>query len=144
MEAIISIAITIALFIYFIKTSKTTMEDIQNIAYEDAYRLLVKKKHDISDISNKLKSYGLNETQITNILTQVQEVKQQKEEMRKSHKENAPKNILYGGLWCIGGIAFTCLSLFLGDSIGFGVLFWGAIIYGFSRFIRGLFYMLVY
>lgn len=142
MEAIISVAITIALFIYFITTSKTTMEDMQKIAYEDAYHLLIKHKKDISEVAYKLKSYGLDEFQISDILTELQEIKLKKDEMKRLHKENASKNILYGGIWCISGIAFICLSLLFSDSIGFGVLFWGAIIYGFQQLIKGLFYKL--
>lgn len=144
MEVIIPIVITIAFFIYFIKTSKTSMEDMQEIAYEDAYRLFVKQKKDISEIDYKLKSYGLDEHQRTDILAKVKEAKQAKDEKKKLHNENAPKDILYGGIWCISGIVLTGLSLLLSGSIGIGILFWGAIIYGIQRFMRGLFYKLIH
>ncbi len=33
-----------------------------------------------------------------------------------------PKDILYGALWCVGGLALTLATI--------GFLFWGAIIFG--------------
>ena len=68
------------------------------------------------------------------------QIRNDKKTIREQRIANAPSDILYGGIWCIGGIALTCLSLLLSDFIGIGVLFGGAIIYGVQRVIRGLFY----
>jgi hypothetical protein len=38
--------------------------------------------------------------------------------------------MLYGALWCIGGIAGTVANI--------GFIFWGAIIFGAVQFIKGL------
>ncbi|WP_294244935.1 hypothetical protein [uncultured Chryseobacterium sp.] len=53
----------------------------------------------------------------------------------KAHKHEAKKDILYGVLWLVGGLAVTILTFNFG-SIGF--IAYGAIIFGGIRFFRGL------
>ncbi len=48
---------------------------------------------------------------------------------------SANKDILYGGLWLLGGTVVTIWSLSNGKG---GVIAWGAIIFGGYQFIRGL------
>lgn len=45
-------------------------------------------------------------------------------------REQANKDILYGLLWCVGGIAATAADI--------GFIFWGAIVYGGIQFFKGL------
>ncbi len=45
--------------------------------------------------------------------------------------ESAQKDMLYGALWCIGGIVATVAD--------FGYIFWGAIVFGGIQFFKGLF-----
>jgi hypothetical protein len=47
-----------------------------------------------------------------------------------NHNERANKDMLYGALWCIGGIIATISDL--------GYIFWGAIVFGAIQFFRGL------
>lgn len=145
MEAIIVIAITAILFFFFIKKGKSevreqTTEDVINSAYVEAYKLVIKQKKDINEIDHILESKGLNESQRNSIMVSLLQIRNDKKTIREQRIANAPSDILYGGIWCIGGIALTCLSLLLSDFIGIGVLFGGAIIYGVQRVIRGLFY----
>lgn len=145
MEAIIAIAITAILFFFFIKKGKSevreqTTEDVINSAYVEAYKLVIKQKKDINEIDHILESKGLNESQRNSIMVSLLQIRNDKKTIREQRIANAPSDILYGGIWCIGGIALTCLSLLLSDFIGIGVLFGGAIIYGVQRVIRGLFY----
>jgi len=44
--------------------------------------------------------------------------------------KRANKNMLYGALWCVGGIIATAAD--------FGYIFWGAIMFGAIQFFRGL------
>jgi hypothetical protein len=44
-------------------------------------------------------------------------------------KEGANKDMLYGALWCFGGIIATVAD--------FGFIFWGAIVFGAIQFIKG-------
>jgi hypothetical protein len=50
--------------------------------------------------------------------------------IREAKKAQAKKDILHGGLWCIGGIALTVADI--------GFVFWGAILFGGVQFIKGL------
>ena len=51
----------------------------------------------------------------------------------------AKRNMVVGGLWCVGGIAVTAVT-YSGASDGGGhyVVAWGAIIFGAIQFVRGL------
>jgi hypothetical protein len=48
----------------------------------------------------------------------------------KENNESAKKDILYGALWCIGGIVATAADI--------GYIFWGAILFGGFQLIKGL------
>lgn len=52
-----------------------------------------------------------------------------KEEYNKAFKEQAEKDILYGALWCGGGIVLTAANI--------GLIFWGAIVFGGFQLIKG-------
>jgi hypothetical protein len=55
-------------------------------------------------------------------------------------KNAGRKNMLYGALWCIGGIFVTALSYQAAANAGGGrfVLAWGAILFGGIQFFRGM------
>jgi hypothetical protein len=55
-------------------------------------------------------------------------------------KNAGRKNMLYGALWCIGGIVVTVLSYQAAANAGGGryVLAWGAILFGGMQFFRGM------
>ena len=51
----------------------------------------------------------------------------------------AKKNMLYGALWCIGGIIVTVVTLGMAvQGGGTYIVAWGAIIFGAIQFFRGL------
>lgn len=52
-----------------------------------------------------------------------------------AEQEASKKNLLYGALWCLGGLAVTLITYSDGGSY---VIAWGAILYGGIRFFRGL------
>jgi hypothetical protein len=52
--------------------------------------------------------------------------------------EQAKKNMLYGALWCIGGIVVTAATYSSAEGGGRYVVAWGAIIFGAIQFFRGL------
>jgi hypothetical protein len=49
------------------------------------------------------------------------------------------KNMLYGALWCIGGIVVTVATLSAASSGGTYVVAWGAVIFGGLQFFQGLY-----
>jgi hypothetical protein len=50
------------------------------------------------------------------------------------------QNMLYGSLWCIGGLAVTAVTYQIAAEDGGGhyLLAWGAILFGAIQFLRGL------
>jgi hypothetical protein len=148
MEAILAIVITAILFCFFIRKGKNeiseqTTEDVIDSAYTEAYKLVIKQKKDVNEVDHILESKGLDESQRNSIIVSLLQIKSDKKAKRELRIANAPSDILYGGIWCMCGIVLTCLSLLLSDSIGIGFLFWGAIVYGIQRFVRGLFYKFI-
>jgi hypothetical protein len=53
-------------------------------------------------------------------------------------REAGKKNMLYGALWCIGGIAVTAATYGAASGGGSYVVAWGAIAFGAIQFFRGL------
>lgn len=50
--------------------------------------------------------------------------------MSSSNKKSANNDMLYGALWCIGGVIGTMAEI--------GYIFWGAIVFGGYQFLKGL------
>jgi hypothetical protein len=50
----------------------------------------------------------------------------------------ANKNMLYGGLWCIGGTIVTIATYSAAEGGGRYVVAWGAIIFGAIQFFKGV------
>jgi hypothetical protein len=48
----------------------------------------------------------------------------------EARKKQATKDMLYGALWCVGGIVATASDI--------GAIFWGAILFGGIQFVKGL------
>lgn len=51
------------------------------------------------------------------------------EEQLAVNRKGAVKNMIFGALWCVGGIVGTVANV--------GYVFWGAIIFGGFQFIKG-------
>ena len=48
------------------------------------------------------------------------------------------KNMIYGALWCIGGIVVTVVTYSIASGGGTYIIAWGAIVFGAIQFFRGL------
>ncbi len=57
-------------------------------------------------------------------------VEQFEQQIADAKKSLAKKDMLYGALWCIGGLALTLADV--------GFIFWGAILFGGIQFFRGV------
>jgi ankyrin repeat protein len=67
------------------------------------------------------------------------------EAYKKASRDEAMANVVGGGVACGGGIALTVFGASLASSGSFGgyyLIFWGAIIFGGWRFIKGVFQLL--
>jgi hypothetical protein len=67
----------------------------------------------------------------TNVMCHIKKKQKKTTNMNDAKKERANKDMLYGALWCIGGIVATVAD--------FGYIFWGAIIFGAIQFLKGAF-----
>ena len=59
-------------------------------------------------------------------------------EYKRLKLEAAKKNLLYGGLWCLGGLIFTGISYAAASNGGTYVIATGAIVVGGLQFIKGI------
>ncbi len=66
-------------------------------------------------------------------------------ESKVEASEIAQKNMLYGALWCIGGIVVTSVTYSDAVTNGGGtyIVTWGAILFGGLQFLKGLFQYLI-
>lgn len=56
-----------------------------------------------------------------------------------ANRSAGKKNMLYGALWCVGGLVITIATFaFANQGGGRYVVFWGAVIFGAIQFVRGL------
>ncbi len=58
----------------------------------------------------------------------------------KAKQEAGQRNMLFGALWCVGGIVVTAATFAAASNSGGGsyVVAWGAIVFGAIQFFRGL------
>lgn len=59
-------------------------------------------------------------------------------EIKKANKERGKKDMLYGALWCIGGIIVTVATYSAASNGGTYIIAYGAIIWGAIQFFKGL------
>jgi hypothetical protein len=98
-----------------------------------AIQLLTYKGKNHLEVIEALKERGMDEESAsTMVLNIIKELKDEKQQQSK-------KDILHGVLWCLGGIVATYISLeIVFKDKPIGIFFWGAIIYGGYRFLKGL------
>jgi fructosamine-3-kinase len=106
------------------------MEETANITqdtfdqmYQYACNLFMAGKN-VFEVKAALMSRGLdagNAEYIANMLEQ---------QVIDAKKEKAKKDMLYGALWCGGGLVLTLAHI--------GFIFWGAILFGAIQFFRGV------
>lgn len=100
--------------------------------YEYAAQLMVKEKKSPEEVKANLIEIGVDsesaDTIISNLQAQISAVK----------KERANKDMIFGALWCIGGIIVTAVTYQAASGGGTYVVAWGAIIFGAVQFIKGV------
>jgi hypothetical protein len=87
---------------------------------------------DSIDTKEALMQQGLSSDEaqvvVDNLETQIQDAK----------KARAKKDMLYGALWCVGGLVVTFVTMSAASNGGSYVVTWGAIIFGGYQFFKGL------
>jgi hypothetical protein len=96
-------------------------EEIVNQIYDYAATLLFKGNRSGRETKEALIHQGLDVNLATLVVRNLAKVGQ----------KQAKKNILYGTLWCVGGIVATAANI--------GFIFWGAVVFGAIQFLKGVF-----
>lgn len=102
---------------------------------EAVYAFAAEQMHDgvaLAKIEKKLIEQGLSPEAAATVVGNLKQAKAQ------AAKEASRKNMLYGALWCVGGIVVTVLTYQAAAGGGSFVVAWGAILFGGIQFVRGL------
>jgi hypothetical protein len=92
--------------------------------YNYAASLSVHGGRNSYEIKNALLERGLDEATADTIVSDIEQA------IVDARKKRAQKDMLYGGLWCVGGTVLTLAHI--------GFIFWGAIIFGAIQFFKGV------
>jgi fructosamine-3-kinase len=100
----------------------TTAVDI-NEMYQYATNLFIGGQN-AYEVKTALLERGLDEGNANYIVEQLDQ------QINEARKTRAKKDMLYGALWCVGGLVLTLAHI--------GFIFWGAIVFGGIQFFRGV------
>ena len=92
--------------------------------YNHAANLMVRDNLSGPETVNALVSRGFEAENAALVVSNLEE------QIQDAKKKKANSDMLYGALWCIGGLVATLAHI--------GFIFWGAIIFGGIQFFRGL------
>jgi hypothetical protein len=116
--------------------NKSNGEKAASEIIDYAANLMIHENKSAKETKLTLIQNGLDEETasliVMNLEKQIQDVK----------KDAANKNMIYGLLWAVGGIVATGATYSAASEGGTYVAFYGAVIYGGYRFLKGLFYKL--
>ena len=91
---------------------------------EYVYNLIISEYQNEAGVIEKLVNIGVEEK------TAIETYKNVKLKMKEIKNIPARKDILYGMLWCTGGIVLTIADV--------GFIFWGAIVFGGFQMFKGI------
>ena len=106
------------------ETNQNDQQGAVTKIYDHAADLLINGKKSGSEVQQILIDKGMDpgaaKVIVDNLSSQIVSAK----------KEGANKDMLYGALWCVGGIIATMADI--------GFIFWGAILFGAIQFFKGV------
>lgn len=111
-------------------SNEPSEEQVIRAVYERAASL-IKAGKSREQVNADLRSRGLNEQSAAIIVDNIFNLR----------KKAGKKNMLFGALWCIGGILVTAWTYGVAASRSSGghyIVAWGAIVFGAIQFFRGL------
>lgn len=111
--------------------TEQTQEEYTNQVYDYAAELMRNKTPDKQIVAN-LQEQGLDEESARVVVNNLAVVRAQQK------RKAGLKNMLYGGLWCIGGIAVTAITYNAASSGGSYVVAWGAMVIGGIQCLGGI------
>lgn len=101
--------------------------------YVYASDLIIRQNRPDYEVVHLLKDKGLNEPNAQMIVDKIVN------QVNDARRSKAKKDILYGALWCVGGIIIT-VGTYSAASNGGGsyVITWGAILFGGIQLFKGI------
>jgi len=93
-------------------------------AYNYGVHLIYDKGVDYIRLKDELIFKGLDTQEALTVVNKIEK------DIKKFKTTAANKDLIYGALWCIGGIVATAAEI--------GYIFWGAIVFGGYQFLKGL------
>lgn len=112
---------------------KMDQQEIVNQIYGFTADMLYNQKKSVEETKAALIENGLRAEDADVVIANLQN--QYKQEKR----EAGNKNMLYGALWCVGGLLITILTYSAASDGGTYVVAWGAMIFGVIQFFKGVF-----
>jgi hypothetical protein len=106
------------------EASQSTAQPANDYLYQYAANLLADGTKSGADVERLLMLKGMAADEASAIVRELENP------IQDAKKAQAKKDMLYGGLWCVGGIALTVADV--------GFVFWGAILFGGIQFIKGV------
>lgn len=96
-----------------------------NQVYDYAAALMFEEEKNADEVKRILSNKGIDQESTTIIISYLED------EIKRSKRERAYKNMLYGALCCIAGLIATLFNI--------GLIFYGLIIFGAIQLIIGLY-----
>ncbi len=94
---------------------------------------------DMADSGEKIETFDIEKNESTG--GDVQDFLKEQESKPDQRNDRAQKDMIYGALWCIGGLAITAISYQMASSGSGGgryFLAFGPVIYGAVTFFKGV------
>jgi fructosamine-3-kinase len=104
--------------------SQTADQQPNNYLYQYAANLLANSNKSGAEVERLLMLKGMAADEANAVVRELENP------IQDAKKAQAKKDMLHGGLWCIGGLALTLADV--------GFVFWGAILFGGIQFIKGV------
>ena len=114
-------------------------QELVNKIYEYAADLMFEQEISPSETKDILIEQGLAPEDADIVISNLQT------QMRQANRSVAKKNMIYGALWCLGGLLVTVIT-YSAASEGGGtyIVTGGAIFWGTIQFLKGLFQFIYY
>ncbi|HAS42941.1 MAG TPA: hypothetical protein DCS93_20845 [Microscillaceae bacterium] len=112
--------------------SETEQQEVVNQIYDYAANLLINENYTSYEAKEALIEQGLDQETAAIVIDKLEK------DIGEVKQKGANKDMIYGALWCIGGIVVTAASYSAASGGGTYVVTWGAILFGAVQFFKGL------
>ena len=114
------------------KTKNNEQQEIIDKIFDYAANLMVEEKKSPIETLSALIDEGLDKESAIIVINNIEQ------QIKDAEKARANKDMLYGALWCIGGIIVTVVTYSIAEGGGIYFVAWGAVLWGAIQFIQGI------